>query len=370
MAKDLTVYNQLILSSDECLKTINREIGLKTTCTPFAVKAIESLKTLNINTEQDALNAANVFLSGLQTLWSGGIVAEDYDKIDFVKRGNTIVPGARVEAFLRAAARKGYRITDTIVAVPKEDADTTYFKENFYNGEIIYTLEDLRKQPDRAINAERLIKGYFSKFLCRLDVHEVSSNTRVVMTICEMSIDDLLQIASVSEQGLYKSRWEQYKDDRGYTRKRKIITDELNSGTFWVNWTGEMVNKTIIRRALKRIREVLPELKETIFAFEQDDEMQEPIVIENEPEIPMEDTVYKVDLNNLTDEQKEDCTEMFNLFVANPKLAEDKTEEIKQRFENGDTKQSIINDEYASIIALTRSAKKWAIIGGYFDEKN
>ena len=373
MAKDLTVYNQLTVSTEECLKTINREIGLKTNCIPFAVKVIESLKTLSIKTEQDALNAANVFLSGLQTLWSGGIIAEDYDKIDFVKRGNTIVPGARVEAFLRAAARKGYRITDTIVAVPKEDADTTYFKENFYNGDIVYTLEDLRKQPDRAVNAERLIKRYFSKFLCRLDVHEASSNRRIVMTVCEMSLDELLQIASVSEQGLYKSRWEQYKDERGYARKRKIITDELNSGTFWVNWTGEMVNKTIIRRALKRIREVLPELKEAIFAFEQDSEVQQdPIIIENEsmPEIPMEDTTYKVDLNNLTDEQKEDCTEMFHLFVANPKLAEDKTEEIKQRFEKGESKQSIINDEYASIVALRRSTKKWAIIGGYFDEKN
>lgn len=376
MAKNLTVYNQLVVSPSECLKTINREIGLKTTCMPFAVKVIESLKTLSVKTENDALNAANVLLSGLQTLWSGGIVAEDYDKIDFVKRGNTIVPSARVEAFLRAAARKGYRITDTIIAVPTEDADTTYFKENFFNGDIIYTLEDLRRQPDRTVNAERLIKKYFSKFICRLDVHEASTNKRVVMTVCEMSIDDLLQVASVSEQGLYKSRWEKYIDD--YTkkeRKRKVITDELNSGTFWINWTGEMVNKTIIRRALKRIREVLPELKEAIYAFDdqelelEQDDINAPIVIDT-PEIPMENTAANVDLNNMTDEQKSNCTEMFNLFVANPKLAEDKTEEIKGRFEKGDSKQSIINDEYASIVALKRSAKKWAIIGGYFDEKD
>ena len=132
MSNKLSVYNQLIVSTEECLKSINREIGLKTTCVPFAVKVIEALKTLNIKTEQDALNAANTLMSGLQTLHQGGIVAEDYDKIDFVKRGNVIVPSARVEAFLRAAARKGYRITDTIVAVPIADGETTYFKENFY----------------------------------------------------------------------------------------------------------------------------------------------------------------------------------------------------------------------------------------------
>lgn len=365
---NLTVYNQLVLSNEECLKTISREIGYKTTCMPFAVKAIEALKTLSIKTEQEALYAANVFLSGLQTLWQGGITAEDYDKIDFVKRGGAIVPSARVEAFLRAAARKGYRITDTIVAVPKEDGDTTYFKENFYNGDIVYTLEDMRKQPDRAVNAERLIKGYFSKYICRLDVHDTRQNKRVVMTVCEMSNDDLLQVASVSEQGLYKSRWEQYKDERGYTRKRKVVTDELNSGTFWVNWTGEMVNKTIIRRALKRIKEVLPELQEAIYAFEQDEAInEEELVVVPEVEIPMENKVKGVDLNNLTEEQVADCTEMLELYKANPKLAEDKTKEIVARFENGDKKQDIINDEYAAIVALSKSRNKWAVLAPYMN---
>lgn len=364
---NLTVYNQLTVSTDECLKTINREIGMKITCMPFAVKAIEALKTLSIKTEQDALNAANTFLSGLQTLWQGGIIAEDYDKIDFVKRGGVIVPGARVEAFLRAAARKGYRITDTIVAVPKEDADTTYFKENFYDGDIVYTLEDRRINPDRKISAQRLIDGYFDKFICRLDVHDIKQNKRVVMTVCEMSIDDMLMVASVSEQGLYRSRWEQYKDERGYTKKRKVVTDELNSGTFWINWTGEMVNKTIIRRALKRIKEVLPELQETIYAFEQDEVIKdEPIVVEPEIEIPMENKVKNVNLTKLSEDELADCNEMLELFKANPKLAEDKTKEIVERFERGDERQNIINDEYAAIVALSKSRNKWAVLGGYF----
>ena len=367
MSNKLSVYNQLIVSTDECLKSINREIGLKTNCVPFAVKVIEALKTLTIRTEQEALNAANTLMSGLQTLHQGGIIAEDYDKIDFVKRGNVIVPSARVEAFLRAAARKGYRITDTIVAVPVPDGDTTYFKENFYNGDIIYTLEDERKVPDRAITAQRVAGKYFKKFLCRLDVHDVDRNQRVLMTVCEISDDDMLMIASASEQGLFKSRWEPYKTQYG-TKKRKVITNELNTDTFWVKWTSEMVNKSIIRRALKRVKEVLPELQETIYAFENDD-VPETVINEPEIDIPVVDDTEDVDIHNLSEQQQADCKEVYDLFVANPKLAEDKVAEIKARFEKGEDKQAIINDEYASILVLRRS-KKWSLIGGYFDEKN
>ena len=142
MSNEITVYKQLTSNVDVCLSAIKREIGMKTTCAPFAVKIMEALGGLTVKTEDEQLLAANTLLSGLQTLMQGGIVAEDYDKIDLVQRGKTIVPSARVEAFYRAAARKGYRITDTIIAVPKEDKDTTYFKENFHNGDIIYTLED------------------------------------------------------------------------------------------------------------------------------------------------------------------------------------------------------------------------------------
>lgn len=368
---NLTVYNQLTTGTDECLKAINREIGMKTTCVPFAVNIIKALKTLYVPTEQDRLNAANTLLSGLQTLWQGGIVAEDYDKIDFVKRGKVIVPSARVEAFYRAAARKGYRITDTIVAVPKPDAETTYFKENFYNGDIIYTLEDMRYAPDRKVTAQRLRDRYFEKFICRLDIHDIKQNKRVVMTVCEMSIDDMLAVASVSEQGLYKSRWEDYKDANGHVKKRKVISDEFNSGTFWTNWTGEMVNKTIIRRALKRVKEVLPELTEAIYAFDREEYIEQPEIIDsgNDIEIPMKENVPDVDLEHLTDEQKADVGEVCDMFVANPKLAEDKVKEITERFERGENRQDIINDEYASIGALMKSKKRRAEIGGYFNEK-
>jgi recombinational DNA repair protein RecT len=309
------------------------------------------------------MNAANVFLDNLQTLNQGGIVFEDYDKTDFVKRGKTITISARVEAFLRAAARKGYRITETIIAVPLEDADTTYFKENFYNGEIVYTLEDKRIQPDRKVTAERLIKGYFSKFICRLEVAEIKSGKRVVMTNCEMSNDEVLNVSSASEQGLYKAKWEEYTYN-GKTKKKKVITDEMNSGTFWVLWTGEMVNKTIIRRALKRIREVLPELKETIYAFDNDNTEVKPKE-EIDFEIPME--VVNVDLDNLTDEQQADVDEILELFKANPKLASDKTEEIKELIESGESLQNVINVHYASLINIAKSKTLYPIIKKYFE---
>ena len=366
MSSELTVYKQLTSGTDECLSVVKREIGLKTKCAPFAIKMMAAMQELTLNTQQEELDAANVLLSGLQTLMQGGIIAEDYDKIDFVKRGKTIVPSARVEAFLRASARKGYRITDTIIAVPKEDKDTTYFKENFYNGEIIYTLEDNRNNTDREVTAQRLVENYFSKFICRLDIHNIEKNERVAMTVCEISNAELLTIASASEQGLYKSEWIEYETKWG-TKKKKVITDELNSNNaFWIKWTGEMVNKTIIRRALKRIKEVLPELQDSIYAFEHEDYIDQ-LPEETQPviEIPVE--TVNVDMNHLTEEQTAESIEVLEIYKANPKLAEDKTKEIKQMFENGMSAQEVINIEYASIAVLKKSKKQWKEIGGYFD---
>ena len=373
MGSEMTVFKQMTLGTRECLDVIKKEIGMKTTCLPFAVKATEALATLdNVKTEQEQLNAANTLLSGLQTLMQGGINAEDYDKIDFVKRGKTIVPSARVEAFYRAAARKGYRITDTIVAVPKEDFDTTYFEEHFHDGNIIYILKDRRFNADRTVTAQRLIDKYFSKFLCRLEVQEARSHKRVAMVVTEMSIDDLLNVASASEQGLYKSKWEEYTDGYGKKRKRKVVTNELNTDTFWIKWTGEMVNKSVIRRALKRIKEVLPELTETIYAFEQDEYIEtenKPVEIDPiEIEIPVE--TEDVKLNKLTAEQMADCKEVLELWKANPKLAEDKLNEVKELVESGKPAQEIINEDYSSIYCLKLSKAKWAEVGGYFDEKS
>ncbi len=373
MGNELTVYKQLTLGTKECLDVIKREIGMKSTCAPFAVKLLEALGGLtpSLKTEQEQLNAANVLLSGIQTLMQGGIVAEDYDKIDFVKRGKTIVPSARVEAFYRAAARKGYRITDTIIAVPKEDFETTYFEEHFYNGDIVYILKDRRFNADRTVTAQRLIDKYFSKFVCRLEVQEVQSHKRVAMIVAEMDIDDLLNVAAASEQGLYKSKWEAYKDNYGKERKRKVTTNELNTDTFWIKWTSEMVNKTIIRRALKRVKEVLPELTETIYAFEQDTYVEpENNVVETDQfefDIPVE--TEDINLNKLTAEQMADCKEVLELWKANPKLAEDKLNEVKALLESGKPAQEIVNEDYASVYVLRMSPQKWAVIGGYFENE-
>ena len=316
------------------------------------------------------MNAANTFLSDLQTLNQCGIIAEDYDKIDFIKRGKVITISARVEAFLRAAARKGYRITDTIVAVPKEDKDTTYFKEIFYNGNILYTLEDRRFNADRKMTAERIVDKYFSKYICRLEVTEISSGKRILMTNDEMSNDELNEIAKSSEKGFFKSQWVAYTDQYGKARKRKVITNEYDTDSIWYKWTGEMVKKTIIRRALKRVREVLPELKETIYAFEKDNE--ESFEVQSTmPEINIPDlgeTESHIDLNKLTAEQKADVKETLEIFKANPKLASQKAEEIKKAFENGEEKQEIIDREYASIMNIKKSKNLWPVIEKYIVE--
>lgn len=367
MSKELTVYSRLISSPADMFTVLKSEIGLKTDCTPFAIKAITALKELKNLTQNEAANAANVFLDNLQTLNQGGIKAEDYDKIDFVKRGKTVTISARVEAFYRAAARKGYQITDRIIAVPKEDDKTTYFREEFQNGEMILILEDKRNNTDRKITAERIANGYFSKYICRFTVVNIKNGMRL-MSECEISNGEMLQIANTSEQGIYVSRWVEYKKPNGYTGKKKIITDELNKEGFWYKWTGEMVKKTVIRRGLKRVKEVLPELKEEIYAFENDE------VYENTPqaekpkieiEIPLESE--NVDLHKLTDEQKADASEMLELFKANPKLATDTASEIKGLLESGVDLQSVINTHYASIICIAKSKKTFPVIAPWFE---
>ena len=369
MSKEVSVYKQLQASPAECLNVLKREIGLKTDCIPFAVKLITATKELNLATEQENLAAANTLLSGLQTLSQGGILPEDYDKIDFVKRGKTIVPSARVEAFLRAAARKGYTIIDTIVAVPQEDNDGTYFREVFSNDNIVYVLEDSRKNMDRAITALRLKDKYFSKFLCRLDIHEAKTGRRVAMISCDMSIDDMLQVSMSSAQGIFKSEWRKVEGKYG-PKNEKVITDDLNSGTFWIKWTGEMVNKTIIRRALKRVKEVLPELREPIYAFEQDEYTPPVEEIKEAPVIEIPVKAENVNLKAFTEEQKADCKEMYDIFCQNPKLAEDKAAELEYSILSGADVQDVINKEYASIAALMRSSRYAERIGRLLNEAN
>jgi hypothetical protein len=183
-----------------------------------------------------------------------------------------------------------------------------------------------------------------------------------------MTNSELMAVASASEQGIFKSKWIETPSPYG-PKKKKVISDELNDpSAFWIKWCGEMVNKTIIRRALKRVKEVLPELTESIYAFEQDEYVPaEPVSDPPVIEIPME--TENVDIHKLTAQQQADCKEVFELFKANPKLAEDKVKEIKQMFDNGLTAQEVINKEYAGIAALRKSKSKWAEIGGYFVEK-
>lgn len=107
MNKELSVYKQLTFGTKECLTAVRREIGMKTECIPFAIKLIEAMKSLSLKTTQEELDAANEVLSGLQTLMQGGIKAEDYDKIDFVKRGKKL---SHSQELKRSIARRRAKV--------------------------------------------------------------------------------------------------------------------------------------------------------------------------------------------------------------------------------------------------------------------
>lgn len=378
MAKELSVYERMTSSTKELINIVNREVGIKC-CQPFAVRAFDALNSLDLKTEAEAKKAANIFLDNLQTLIQGGITADDYDKIDFVKRGNVITISARVQALLRAFKRKNFMVIDTIVAVPQ--GDDIYFEEVYKDGVgIIYILKDQRKNIDREITADKLISNHFSKFICRLEIRDLN-NKSVIMTTCEMSNQEVMYAQSSSDNGIYLSEWENVVNAKGEVvyldkaktkpKRVKVIHDgkdgrepKLNTNSMWYKWTAEMVRKTVMRRALKNIKETIPELSATIMAFdtEYSAEPGESKVIE--PNIIEVDGINNIDidLTNLTEEQQKDADEVYEIYCQNPANAKLDAEKIKQIYESGTPLNEIINEFYAELINLSKSKSLYPLV--------
>lgn len=375
--KDLTVFQRMTSSTKALIDIVNKEIGINC-CQPFAVRAFDALNELKLTTEPEAKKASNTFLDNLQTLIQGGITSEDYDKLDLIKRGNTITISARVQALIRAFRRKGFMVVDTIIAVPK--GDDVYFEEQYRDGVgIIYLLKDQRQNTDRAITAERLVENYFDKFICRLEIKDLQNN-RTIMTVCEMTNQEVMFAQSASEKGIFLSEWKEvldakgqpvYKDrNRTQVKKYKVIYDGTNNTqvkydkeAIWYKWTAEMVRKTVMRRALKNIKETIPELTATIMAFDTEFDntpSDEPIV---EPVIEVEGiNNVDVDLNNLSDEQQNDVKEVYDIYVQNPANAKLDAEKIKELYETGKPINEIRNEYYAELVNLAKSKNTYPLI--------
>lgn len=375
--KELSVYQKMVLSTSELVKVVNTEIGFKC-CQPFAVRALDALNDLKLKTETEAKRAANVFLDNLQTLFQGGITSEDYDKIDLVKRGNVITVSARVQALIRAFRRKGYMLIDTIIGVPQ--GDDIFFEENYKDGVgIIYLVKDKRINSDREITAERLVSNYFSKFLCRLEIREVSTG-KTIMTVTEMSNEEVMHAQSSSDNGIFLSEWKEVTDKKGNVvykdaaktqpKKYKVIYDgsnggevKYNSDSMWVKWTSEMVKKTVMRRALKNVKETIPELAPTIMAFDTE-------FVPNEPQEEKIDDIIEVDgivnvdidLTNLTEDQQADVQDCYEIYCQNPENAKLDAEWLKQLYEEGIPINQIINENYAELVNISKSKKLYPLI--------
>lgn len=385
MSVNITVYGQLTSSTEALIKVVQHEVGVKA-CQPFAVRAFDALSKLSINTDAEARLASNTFLDNLQSLLQGGVTTEDYDKIDFVQRGNVVTISARVQALIRACRRKGFTLKETIVAVPKDD--DVYFEEEYKDGVgIIYLLRDSRKQPDRDITAERLINNYFKRFLCRLEIKNNVTN-EIIMTTTEMTNSEVMNAQASSENGLFQSEWVTYLDKYKKEKKKKVIHDGsdgkepiLNKYSAWYKWTSEMVKKTIIRRALKNIKETLPELQQTFMAFDKDEELAKEVKEKTKPDI--QEVIIeadgiepiKVDLLHLTKEQQSDVEEMFDIYKQNPKTAQADAEHLKELYETGMPIQDIIDEHYPELINLSKSKKLYPLIenivnGVSYDKKD
>ncbi|MGN0960624.1 MAG: hypothetical protein ACI4PF_00325 [Christensenellales bacterium] len=370
MSKELTIFQQMTVSTESLIKVVNKEIATKC-CMPFAIRALEALNSLGIKTEAEAKKASNVFLDNLQTLIQGGITTEDYDKIDLVKRGKVITLSARVQAFIRACKRKGFTLIETIIGVPQ--GDNVYFEEIYKDGVgIIYLLKDSRVNPNRDITAERLINNYFERFICRLEIRN-NKTGEIIMTATDMTNQEIMNAQACSENGLYESEWKSYKDENNQIKKYKVVYDgsndtevRVNKNSIWFKWTSEMVKKTILRRALKNLKESLPELYDTIMAFdkefipttlEDDDEIKEVII-----DVDGVTTIPNVNLQKLTEEQQKDVNELFEIYKQNPANAMQDAEKIKELYESGKPIYEIINEYYAELVNLSKSKNTYPLI--------
>jgi len=352
---ELTVFQRLSASTDQLIAVVKDELNLKC-CLPFAVRAVDALKVVaaKIKTDAQAKKVANRFLDNLQTLTAGGILTEDYDLIDFVERGGTVCISPRIELLFRAAARKGYRIAETTIGVPADDLGI-YFEEAILDGRRAFILKDDRKNLDRKITVDRILDGYFSHFICRLVVSEIQSGRILAEHVEEVSNADILGMANSSDNGIFKTRWE---GEPGH--KRKVVSKERNEGSFWHNWTTSMVKKSVIRRAFKILKETLPELEKTMFAFDNDEDIKtEPRHAEADVKQIEAQVVAAVDVNldALTPAQEAAATEMFEIYKQNPKAATEDAKSIAEALAGGAAAQRLINERFAEIVNIRKSSK-------------
>lgn len=375
--KEMTVFQKMTASAATLIKTVDTEIGFKC-CQPFAVRALDALNELRLKTEAEAKKAANVFLDNLQTLFQGGITSEDYDKLDLVKRGNVITVSARVQALIRAFRRKGYMLIDTIIPVPQDD--DVYFEENYKDGVgIVYLVKDKRVNTDREITAERLVSNYFNKYICRLELREVSTG-KSIMTVTEMSNQEVIFAQASSDNGIFLSEWKEVLDKNGkvvykdaaktQVKKYKVIYDgtkgnevKYNNDSMWVKWTAEMVKKTVMRRALKNVKETIPELASTIMAFDTEFVQNEPTDNSSDPIIEVDGVNnIDIDINNLTEEQNQDVQDCYEIYCQNPENAKLDAEKCRKLYEEGIPTNQIINENYAELVNLSKSKKLYPLV--------
>ena len=118
-----------------------------------------------------------------------------------------------------------------------------------------------------------------------------------------------------------------------------------------------------MRRALKNIKEAIPELQDTIMAFETD--YIPPTPESNDDEVVIEvDGVNNIDVDlfNLTDEQQQDVKEMMEIYKQNPANATLDAEKIKSLYEQGKPINEIRNEFYAEIVNLSKSKNTYPLV--------
>ena len=184
---------------------------------------------------------------------------------------------------------------------------------------------------------------------------------------------------SSSDNGIFLSEWKEVVDKNGKTiykdaaktqaKKYKVIYDgsngtdvKYNQDSMWVKWTSEMVKKTVMRRALKNVKETIPELAPTIMAFDTE-------FVPNEPQENNETVVevegvnnVDIDLSNLTEDQQADVKDCYEIYCQNPENAKLDAEKCKRLYEEGVPLNQIINENYAELVNLSKSKNLYPLV--------
>lgn len=241
---------------------------------------------------------------------------EDFDLLTIVFRAGIPAVTINVSALPRILRRKGYIYQDMIVAVPTGGKGR--FVEQIADGRRIAIYDDGGDLPP-LITPDNLTNGSIDRFAMRISIGRAAGEMLDFWDYIPTS--EIIAAANASENGLYKTGWQQGPDGR---KHRAILTDKDGNPIKndkpgpWTQFTSTMVKKTAARRLQKIIKETFPDIGATMDAVLTEPEPSYPETIDKEP--VEAEFVVKYDWDKPDENQMADISAANATYKSNPQL--------------------------------------------------